>query len=128
MDEQRDSNGKRPGGITGKGFGPGRSGNPNGRKKGAVVEAVRKFTGTNGQKLWEAAALLAFGTTKQVEKHFGEPVKVDARARLDAMKFLADRGFGKAVETVEHSGVDGQPIAVTFGGRYRQDGTTKPAA
>lgn len=33
---QRDSNGNRLGGVTGKGFLPGRSGNPGGRPKGTV--------------------------------------------------------------------------------------------
>lgn len=37
---QRDSNGKRPGGITGKGFRPGRSGNPSGRRRGSVSLAA----------------------------------------------------------------------------------------
>jgi hypothetical protein len=38
--EQRESNGKRPGGVTGKGFRPGRSGNPAGRPKGQSITAL----------------------------------------------------------------------------------------
>ncbi len=38
--EQRESNGKRPGGVTGKGFRPGRSGNPAGRPKGQSLTAL----------------------------------------------------------------------------------------
>lgn len=38
--EQRESNGKRPGGVTGKGFLPGRSGNPAGRPKGQSLTAL----------------------------------------------------------------------------------------
>jgi hypothetical protein len=38
--EQREINGKRPGGVTGKGFRPGRSGNPAGRPKGQSLTAL----------------------------------------------------------------------------------------
>ncbi len=31
--------------------------------------------------------------------------------------------YGKPKETMEHSGLDGAPIVVTFGGRYRQEAT-----
>ena len=37
---QRASNAKRPGGVTGKGFMPGQSGNPSGKRKGSVSLAA----------------------------------------------------------------------------------------
>lgn len=116
----------RLGGVTGKGFKPGQSGNPKGSARGRAkgfASAVRAVAGEDGLKLAKAAALIAFGKAKDVNAFFGEPVKRDAKARMQAITFLADRGFGKAAETVHLVGEDGGPVAVTFGGRYRPDGT-----
>lgn len=122
MTEQRGSNGAgRIGGVTGKGFQPGKSGNPNGRQRGFAA-AVQKLVGKDGAKLVKAAYLLALGSPKDVQAFFGEPVSRPAKVRLDAIAWLGDRGFGKAVETVELTGKDGGPMAVTFGGRYKPDG------
>ena len=62
------------GGVTGRGFRPGRSGNPGGRPQG-LARATRELVGEDGMELaqlwWD----------------------ID---RLEASKLLADRGWGKA--------------------------------
>jgi uncharacterized protein DUF5681 len=84
------SNGQatRPGGITGAGFKPGVSGNPGGRPKG-LSRRVRELVGENGEAIAE----------------YVHSVMNDDRARtadrLEAAKWLADRGFGKALQALE---------------------------
>jgi len=61
---QRDSNGKRPGGVTGKGFRPGRSGNPSGKRKGTVSLAaalVRNLTAEDADAIAQRLISLAKG-------------------------------------------------------------------
>jgi hypothetical protein len=73
----------RRGGVTGKGFTPGVSRNPGGRPKG-LSRRVREFVGDDGEAIAE----------------FMLEVMNDGRARtadrIEAAKWLADRGFGKA--------------------------------
>jgi hypothetical protein len=73
----------RVGGVTGKGFTPGVSGNPGGRPKG-LSRRVRELVGDDGHEIAE----------------FMVSVMTDERARnadrIEAAKWLADRGFGKA--------------------------------
>jgi hypothetical protein len=99
-------------------FKPGQSGNPGGRPK-SLLTTVRAKCGEDGKKLVDAVYVLAMGTPAEVRAFFGESVKRDARARLQAIEWLADRGYGKAIETVEMSGPEGKPVTVTFGGRYK---------
>ena len=77
----------RAGGVTGKGFTPGVSGNPGGRPKG-LSRRVRELVGDDGQSIAE----------------FMLSVMEDERARtadrIDAGKWLADRGFGKSALVV----------------------------
>ena len=84
----------RVGGVTGKGFTPGVSGNPGGRPKG-LSRRVRELVGDDGHEIAE----------------FMFTVMNDERARnadrIDAAKWLADRAFGKA------------PLVVTAGGDRR---------
>jgi hypothetical protein len=112
------NNDYKPGGVTGRGFKPGQSGNPSGKPKG-LSAAVHAKCGKDGHKLIEAAYLLAMGEPADVRKFFGESVKRDGKVRLAAIQFLADRGYGKAVETVEMSGPEGKAMSVMFGGRYK---------
>jgi hypothetical protein len=86
------------------------------------MTAVRAKCGDDGKKLIEAACLLAWGDPGDVRKFFGESVKRDGKTRLAAIQFLADRGYGKAVETVEVSGPGGKAMSVSFGGRYKPQG------
>lgn len=76
------------GGVTGRGFVPGRSGNPSGRPKG-LARRVRELVGDDGQ------AIAAFMCD----------VMHDERARMadriEAGRWLADRGFGRSVQSFD---------------------------
>ena len=90
---------KRPGGVTGKGFLPGHSGNPGGRPKG-LAERVRQET-NDGKMILDFMIAVARGA------------KIDGRKprladRVDANKWLADRGWGRAIQGVEHEFDGGQ--------------------
>ena len=93
---------------TAKGRGPGRpfvkgqSGNPGGRPRG-LVRAVREQT-RDGEEL--VAFMLAV---------FRGEADAKLRDRIDAATWLADRGFGKPIQAMEHAGKDGEaliPLAV----------------
>ena len=71
------------GGITGKGFRPGRSGNPGGRPQG-LARATRELVGEDGMALVELWWSIAQDETRRDSD------------RLEASKLLADRGWGKA--------------------------------
>ncbi|MEE9137701.1 MAG: hypothetical protein V3V07_04035 [candidate division NC10 bacterium] len=88
---------KTPGGVTGKGFLPGHSGNPGGRPKG-LAQRVRRAT-HDGKTIVDFMTSVARGA------------KIDGRKprladRMDANKWLADRGWGRAIQGVEQ-GFDG---------------------
>ena len=76
------------GGVTGNGFLPGRSGNPGGRPKG-LARRVRELVGDDG-------AVIA---------DFMLGVMLDGRERtrdrLEAARFLSDRGFGRPVQALD---------------------------
>jgi hypothetical protein len=109
-------------------FKPGQSGNPGGRKKGFAA-AVQEKCGPDGKKLAQAAYLIAMGTPAEVRAFFGEPLRRDAKVRMQAIEWLADRGYGKAVDVVpiEGEGGSNQGKTVTFGGRYKP-ASSEPAA
>ena len=78
----------RPGGVTGRGFMPGQSGNPGGRPKG-LARRVRELVGEDGELLLQFMIdMLGDDNARTAD-------------RLDAARWLADRGFGKAVQAVE---------------------------
>lgn len=77
------NNGRTTGGVTGKGFMPGQSGNPRGRPKG-VGRATRELIGEDGMALVQLWWDIARDETRR------------DRDRLEASRLLADRGWGKA--------------------------------
>jgi len=79
--------GKLLGGTSGKGFKPGQSGNPGGRKK--VPEDVKK--------LLEAAAP---GAIKYMIETLQDE-EVNKSVRLECAKTLLDRAYGKAQQAVD---------------------------
>lgn len=88
---------------------PGQSGNPGGRPK-KLANRVKELIGEDGARAIEALGAIAFGTPKQRRAIFGEALQPKVRDRREAIKELLDRGFGRAIQAVEHSGPDGGPI------------------
>jgi hypothetical protein len=77
--------GRTTGGVTGKGFRPGRSGNPSGRpQRSALAKATRELVGEDGMKLAQFWVSIMQDETRRDS------------ARLEASRLLADRGWGKA--------------------------------
>jgi hypothetical protein len=71
----------RPGGVTGKGFRPGASGNPGGRKPG-IAAVVRERT--------DPAAMVG------ILLDVANDPRAKASERIAAVRELLDRGYGKA--------------------------------
>ncbi len=86
----------RLGGVTGRGFLPGRSGNAGGRPRG-LARRVHELVGDGGE------LIVAY----MFDVLHDESVRT--ADRLEAAKWLADRGFGKAVQAVEMD-VRSQPL------------------
>jgi|TARA_Y100000310_G_scaffold311306_1_gene357465 hypothetical protein len=92
VDKQRENNGKQIGGVTGKGFLPGQSGNPGGRKKGSV-----SFPGMIKKVLAEEDERLKMTNLEAIIDKAVDQAKLgEARAR----EWLADRAEGKAVQSI----------------------------
>jgi hypothetical protein len=97
---QNNSRTTRPGGVTGAGFLPGASGNPGGRPKG-LGRRVRELVGEDG----EAIAVYMLSVMRDEKARTAD--------RLEAAKWLADRGFGRSVQTLDLDVTAHPPIDVT---------------
>jgi hypothetical protein len=64
-------------------FAPGKSGNPGGRPKG-LAKRVRELVGADGEDLAKIMLVIAYDE------------KEATRDRMEAIKWLSDRGWGKA--------------------------------
>jgi hypothetical protein len=84
------------GGITGRGFRPGQSGNPGGRPK-SLAKATRALVGEDGMKLVEFWLSI-----------MEDPMRRDSD-RLEASRLLADRGWGKAAN---FEPLEGDPLGL----------------
>ena len=96
---------KRVGGITGKGFMPGQVANPGGRPKG-LAAYIRERT-HDGRDLVDFVVDVFQGNGERLNGH---PPKLEVR--FEAATWLADRGFGKPVQTIAHTGDDGGPVKI----------------
>jgi hypothetical protein len=90
---------KQRGGVNGRGFLPGRSGNPGGRPKRVtkLIETIQQET-RGGEDL----------VTFMMQTFRSGPM----RYRMEAAHWLTERGFGKPPQVVEHTNEDGGPISV----------------
>ena len=124
---------RRLGGVTGKGFMPGRSGNPNGlngRQKG-LAALVREST-DDGQLLVRLMLRIArggkFKTSLTANGKVRELlVRPSISDRIEAIKWLSDRGWGKARDIVEVEGEARRPFMIVLPG-YRRDPLEEPEA
>ena len=90
------NNAPATGGVTGKGFMPGQSGNPGGRPKG-LARRIREQT-------QDGAEIVDFMLAM-----FRDPA-ASARDRREAAEWLTDHGFGKATQSLELTGDGGGPL------------------
>ena len=86
------------GGVTGRGFKPGQSGNPSGRPKG-IAKAVREACGGDPTVLVEGLLAIAAG-----EGAGGKPAR--AADQIRAYEVLLAYGWGKPATFVPIEGVD----------------------
>lgn len=86
------------GGVTGRGFQPGHSGNPGGRPRGFVA-AIRDAT-NDGEELVTFVLKVFRGESIGTGKGAQRPRLAD---RLAAATWLADRGFGRPIQAVENT-------------------------
>ena len=86
------------GGVTGRGFKPGQSGNPSGRPKG-IAKAVREACGGDPTVLVEGLLAIAAG-----EGVGGKPARTADQIR--ATELLLAYGWGKPATFVHVEGVD----------------------
>jgi hypothetical protein len=79
------SNGRATGGCTGKGFKPGQSGNPSGRKRGFATR-ILELTDDGEELIQHALAVL-------------RDSKASGKERAEARQWLSNYAIGKPVET-----------------------------
>jgi hypothetical protein len=104
-------NRSRPGkGRAGTQFRPGQSGNPGGRPKG-IRELIQKRVGNDAAKLVDLWCLVAFGDDAEVKARLGASHPPRWQDRMAALQELADRGFGRPTQGLEHEHTGGFVIS-----------------
>jgi hypothetical protein len=114
---------RRLGGITGKGFMPGQSGNPSGKNRSGLAALVRSRT-KNGEVLVELMYRIACGAKFKTSltingKVLEFRVRPSIRDRIEAIKWLTDRGWGKARDIVDIDGETRRPFQIVLRGPLR---------
>jgi hypothetical protein len=92
---------RRPNGT----FVKGASGNPGGRSRG-LVAIIHELT-ENGRTYTETMVKISKG-----EPVFG--LELTTKDVREACAWLADREYGKATQSVEHTGAEGQPLSISI--------------
>ena len=103
-----------PGGVTGQGWKPGQSGNPNGRPKGvqSIPDILRKIGAEDGT---------SDGTHSKLDVVLRKVFEYALEGKAWAVEFIASRTEGKAVErvrqeltTLEFTGDNAEEYVRTF--------------
>ena len=117
---------KMLGGVTGKGFVPHHRPIPNGRKKG--VASLIRFHTDEGRRLVELMWRIARGGKFRMSAiaKTGDVVEArlrpSVRDRMDAIAWLADRGWGKVKDVIKLEGEETRrPVNIVFLGGPRGD-------
>ena len=94
-DKTTKSNGKMLGGITGKGFKPGVSGNPKGRPKGvqSIPDILKKISDEEG----------TMDGLSKLEVVMRKVFQYAEEGKPWAVQFIADRTEGKALERIDQT-------------------------
>ena len=105
VEKQRENNGKIIGGVTGKGFVAGKSGNYKGRPKKGF--AITDILNARGNEIDEATGKTM--REKMLDKVYALATK--EKPERWAVEFIADRTEGKAVERIDQT-LKNEPIRV----------------
>lgn len=120
--------GTTEGGVTGKGFKPGQSGNPSGRPRG-IARRVRDVIGDDGDAIvgfWGAVLSGEIQTVRHVQQgdkmvEVSQYEEVSVADRIAVSKLLAERGWGKPpqfapIEDADplEQGITGKQLAADF--------------
>src|SRR5262245_52148149 len=102
---------------------PGQSGNPSGKNRSGLAALVRSRT-KNGEVLVKLMYRIArggkFKTTATINGKVVETrVRPSISDRIEATKWLADRGWGKARDSVDIDGEGRQPFQIVLRGPLR---------